>query len=141
MIQITPTLYLREQELAFQFVRSSGPGGQNVNKVATAVILRFDALHSPSLPEDIRARLLHLAGRLAAADGNIIIQARRFRSQDRNREDALTRLSRLLQKAEIKPIKRKKSKPTKASKEKRLQTKRLLGEKKRFRSQKGLHNN
>jgi ribosome-associated protein len=141
MIQITPTLQIREQELVFEFVRSSGPGGQNINKVATAVLLRFDALHSSSLPEDVRARLLQLAGRLAKADGNIIIQARRFRSQDRNREDALARLGQLFQKAEKKPQKRKKSKPTKTAKEKRLKTKHLLSEKKRFRAKNDLNNN
>jgi len=133
MLEITPTLYLDERELQFEYIRASGPGGQNVNKVATAVQLRFDVAHSPSLASDLKGRLLRLAGKRINADGVLIIEARRFRSQEANRADALQRLIDLLQKAASPPKKRKKTKPTAAAREKRLKEKKLKGETKRSR--------
>lgn len=133
MIPITPTLALDESELAFSFVRASGPGGQNVNKVATAVQLRFDARNSPSLPDEVRQRLLRLAGGRATADGVIVIEARRYRSQEQNRQDAIERLVTLLQRAAEKPTPRRRTRPTAASRERRLEGKRRQAEKKALR--------
>ena len=99
MIPVTPTVALRDDELEFRFVRASGPGGQNVNKVSTAVELRFDAAHSPSLTDDVRTRLIRLAGTRANTEGVILIDARRHRSQTLNREDAVARLVELIQRA------------------------------------------
>ena len=122
-IRISPTIVLDESELELNFVLSSGPGGQNVNKVATCVQLRFDAAHSPNLPEDVRQRLLHQAGRRATEAGEILIEARRYRSQHRNRDDAIERLRKMILKAATPPKKRRRTKPTKASRERRLQSK------------------
>jgi ribosome-associated protein len=133
MIKITPTIHLDENEIREDFVRSSGPGGQNVNKVNTAVQLRFDVANSPSLSEPIRKRLLYLARNRTTDEGVLMIEAKRFRSQERNREDALNRLVNLIRQA-AKPLKvRRKTKPTRASQEQRLQKKRHRSEIKRSR--------
>ena len=124
MINITPDLVLDEMELTFSFVRASGPGGQNVNKVSSAVELRFDVAHSPSLPEALKARLKKFAGRRLTGDGMLLIDAHRFRTQGMNRKDAIARLVALLQAAAIEPKLRKATRPSRAAREKRLQTKR-----------------
>lgn len=127
MIQITPTLSLNENELTFEAIRASGPGGQNVNKVSSAIQLRFDARHSPSLPDEVAARLIRLAGARATKEGVIVITAERFRDQPRNREDALARLTALIERAAEKPKPRKATKPTRSSVEKRLEGKAKRG--------------
>ena len=123
MIEITASLSLDEAEVRFEAIRASGPGGQHVNKVATAVQLRFDVAGSPSLPEDVRERLLRIAGRRVTAEGELILEARRHRSQERNRRDALERLVALIARAAEPPKPRKKTRPTKASKARRLDEK------------------
>lgn len=133
MIRITPTISIDERELQFEFIRASGPGGQKVNKVATAVQLRFDVTHSPSLPNDVRERLIRLAGKRVTEDGVLVIEARRYRTQDRNRKDAIDRLISLIRKAAVPPKPRRKTKPTLASKERRLEEKRRRSEIKRQR--------
>jgi ribosome-associated protein len=122
-MQITDTLYIDERELSETFIRSGGPGGQNVNKVATAVQLRFDVLRSPSLPEDIRARLLFLVRHRLTKEGVLIIIAQRYRTQDQNRQDARWRLAELIRRALVPPKKRIPTRPSKASKEERLKEK------------------
>ena len=133
MIHITSDIAIDEREIEQTFIRASGPGGQNVNKVATAVQLRFDVAHSPSLPDDVRERLIRLAGRRMTEDGVLIIEARRFRTQDRNRQDAIDRLVALIRKASETPKPRRKTKPRLASKEQRLEAKRRRSERKRMR--------
>ena len=124
MIAVTPTINIDEKEITFDFIRASGPGGQNVNKVATAVQLRFDAEHSPNLPIDVRARLMRLAGRRITGEGVLVIEARRFRTQEQNRQDALDRLVALIRKASEKPKPRLRTKPSKSSRERLLAAKR-----------------
>lgn len=133
MIHITDTIAIEEREIQEQFIRASGPGGQNVNKVSTAVQLRFDVGNSPSLPEEVRERLVHLAGRRITQDGILIIEARKFRTQDRNRQDAMHRLVELIRKALEEPKPRVKKKPSLASERRRLETKHRQGEIKRMR--------
>ena len=133
MIRITETISIGENEIREEFVLASGPGGQNVNKVATAVKLRFDAAHSPSLPEDVRDRLVRLAGKRLTDEGVIVIHARRFRSQDKNRQDARERLVALICKAAQRPKPRRKTRPTPASIERRLEDKRRRSQIKRVR--------
>jgi ribosome-associated protein len=128
MIRITRDIVIRETELKLHFIRSSGPGGQNVNKVATAVQLRFDAAGSPSLPEDVRRRLVRIAGKRMSREGVLLIGASRFRTQERNRRDAVERLVQLVRKAAEKPKRRIKTRPTSGSKERRLQGKRERSE-------------
>ena len=133
MLQITAGLALDEREVTLEFVRASGPGGQNVNKVATAVQLRFDAAHSASLPEAVRARLMEQAGGQMTSEGVLMIDARRFRSQARNREDALERLVELVRRAATPPRVRRKTRAPAAAKQKRLEEKRRQSERKRLR--------
>jgi ribosome-associated protein len=123
MISINDELTLDEREIAETFIRASGPGGQNVNKVASAAQLRFDATNSPSLPEPVKARLLRLAGHRATTDGVIVITAQRFRSQERNRDDARERLVALIRRAAEPPTPRRKTRPSAAQREERLAAK------------------
>ena len=135
MIQITLSIAISESEIQEEFIRSSGPGGQNVNKVASAVQLRFNVARSPSLPEDVKQRLLILAGKRVSADGILIIEAKRHRTQSQNRDDALDRLVALIRKSTVLPKPRVKSRPTKASKERRLEGKRQRSKIKRLRGE------
>jgi ribosome-associated protein len=132
-LQVTPSLTIEETELQEQFVRASGPGGQNVNKVATAVQLRFDAARSPSIDGPVLARLRTLAGSRMTDDGVIVIDARAFRTQAQNREDARVRLADLIRRALVTPKRRRKTKPSAASKQRRLESKRRRSETKRRR--------
>jgi ribosome-associated protein len=133
MIRVNAQIELDEREIQEDFVRASGPGGQNVNKVSTAVQLRFDVARSPSLPEPVRARLIALAGRRVTQDGVLIIEAERFRSQRRNRDDALERLIELIREACEVDKPRRPTRPTLASKKRRLDSKQRRGETKKLR--------
>lgn len=123
MIAITPTIALDPREVRFEPLRASGPGGQNVNKVETAVQLRFDVARSRSLPEDVRLRLAALAGRRVSSEGVLVITAQRYRSQERNRADALERLADLVRRAARPETPRRPTRPTRASRERRLAAK------------------
>jgi ribosome-associated protein len=127
MIRVTATISIGDDEIAESFVRASGPGGQNVNKLATAVQLRFDVRGSPSLPRDVAARLERLAGARLTQDGVLVITAQRHRTQARNRQDALERLVDLIRRAAIAPVPRRPTRPTAASRERRIAGKKLRG--------------
>ena len=133
MIRVTAHINIDEREIEEQFVRASGPGGQNVNKLSTAVQLRFDVRHSPSLAPDVRERLERLAGSRLTRDGVLVIIAQRHRTQARNRQDALDRLIDLIRRAAIPPIKRRPTRPTRASRERRIEGKKRRAGIKRLR--------
>jgi ribosome-associated protein len=139
MLAVNATLHIPDSELAESFVRASGPGGQNVNKVASAVELRFDVAHSPSLPEVLRARLLARRDRRLTVDGVLVIQASRFRDQAKNREDARARLVEIIRAALHVPKKRVATKPTRASKERRIASKKKRAQHKQTRSKSWSH--
>ena len=123
MIRISDTISIDESELEESFVRSSGPGGQNVNKLSTAVQLRFDVRRSPSLPNDVALRLMRLAGSRMTKDGVLVLIAQNHRTQERNRAEARDRLVALIQEAAVKPVPRRATKPTKASRQRRIEGK------------------
>ena len=133
MLRITNTIAIDEKELEEQFVRASGPGGQNVNKVSTAVRLRFNALASPSLPADVKARLVSRGGNKLTASGDIVILAQRYRTQAQNRADARERLADLIRAAAHRPKSRRKTQPSAAARRRRVESKRRQGEIKRSR--------
>lgn len=133
MAQITPQLSIPDEEIKFEFIRAGGPGGQNINKVATAVQLRFDARNSPSLADDVKERLIKLAGARATNDGILIIEAKNHRTQEQNRAEAILRLTALIQQALEKPKPRKKTKPGVTASAARVFEKKRRGEIKRIR--------
>jgi ribosome-associated protein len=138
MLQITDSLRIDERELQFDFIRAAGPGGQNVNKVATAVQLRFDARGTTALSEAVKTRLIRLAGKRVSREGILVIEARRFRTQEQNRQAAIQRLSELLSKALQPPKRRRPTNPTATSKERRLRSKKRRAEIKRARQNRSL---
>lgn len=133
MIRVTSSIFLADDEIEERFIRASGPGGQNVNKVASAVQLRFDVRRSPSLPKEVKVRLIRIAGRKMTRDGVLVITAERHRSQDNNRKDALERLIDMIRIASIRPTLRKPTTPTRAARHKRLAVKKLRGRVKQLR--------
>ncbi len=137
MLRITPSISLDMREIQFTFIRSPGPGGQNVNKLATTAVLRFNLPTSTSFSETTRHRLCHALQSRLTQEGDLIIKASRHRTQERNRQDALERLTELLQHAAVPPKPRRKTKPTKSSVQKRLTKKKILGERKALRGKPG----
>jgi ribosome-associated protein len=133
MIFITPSIHLDEREIQLIFTRSPGPGGQNVNKVSSAVQLRFDVLNSPSVPEDVRQRLMRLAGKRLTREGILIIEASQYRTQEQNRQAAVDRLVRLIRQASLPPRPRLKTRPSRAAVQRRLEAKRKRSEIKNMR--------
>jgi ribosome-associated protein len=139
MIRITDTISIDEDEIEESFVRSSGPGGQNVNKLSTAVQLRFDVRHSPSLPNDVALRLMRLAGKRLTKEGVLVIIAQTNRTQERNRAEARERLIELIREASVRPVPRRATKPTQASKKKRLEGKKIRSDIKKMRGGRNFH--
>jgi len=133
MIRVTDTISIDESELAESFVRASGPGGQNVNKLSTAVQLRFDVRHSPSLPNDVAVRLMRIAGSRLTKDGVLVITAQQHRTQERNRAAARERLFEMIREAAVRPVPRRPTKPTRAAKQRRLESKKHRSAVKEFR--------
>ncbi len=133
MIRVTPTIFINEDDIKERFIRASGPGGQNVNKVSSAVQLRFNVNAATTVPQDVKVRLKRIAGRQMTEDGVLIIEARRHRTQGRNRQDAFERLTELLRRASLRPKPRKPTRPTLASRRRRLDGKRRRSEIKRAR--------
>jgi len=134
MIQVTPKIALDEGELHFEFLRASGPGGQHVNRSATAVQLRFNVAQSPSLPPEVRTRLMRLAGKRITQQGELVITARRHRSQERNRREAVQRLVVLIRRAALPPTPRRPTRPSPAARRRRLEAKKRHAAKKRARA-------